>query len=236
MDRYPHKPAKYFRTFVLVAGFALGYAATTVYFSGRAPHTAAQKLPDTAMLAIESPHCVDTTSQQDTNTTYPRALMEYSIPDLYLTNLDNQLIPAKQALDRDGPVMLNFIFTTCSTICPILSATFSQVRTLLGDEAAPIRFISISIDPEHDTPSTLRAYAKKYHADSNWQFFTGELENIVTLQRAFDAYRGNKMSHRPVTFIRTDSHKPWLRIEGFPKAQDLVREYRTLDIPISAGG
>lgn len=159
---------------------------------------------------------------------YQRRLSDYSLPDVGLTTADGAEVRAVDLLETPQPVMLNFIFTSCNTICPVLSATFAQVRKLLGAEAERVRFVSISIDPEQDTPATLAAYARRYGADGHWQFLTGTRDDIIRLQRAFDAYRGNKMSHVPLTFVRLDADGPWLRLEGFPRAADLVREYRAL--------
>jgi protein SCO1/2 len=88
--------------------------------------------------------------------------------------------------------------------------------------------VSISIDPEYDTPARLQNYAKRYKAGPEWQFLTGDLDTIMAVQQAFDAYRGDKMSHEPLTFLRASPRGPWVRIEGFASASELVREYREL--------
>jgi protein SCO1/2 len=123
---------------------------------------------------------------------------------------------------------LNFIFTTCTTICPVLSASFSQLQEALGTEADEVRMVSISIDPEYDSPDRLREYAKRFHAGESWLFYTGNLSDIVTVQKAFDVYRGDKMNHPPVSFMRGRPDSPWIRFEGFASIEDLMHEYRTL--------
>lgn len=200
------------------------YLAVVTYAPGNPPEAMAA-VPE---LSAANDHCLTEISTAAETTAYQRTTVPYDIPDIPLTAMDGHATTAAQALGHTGPVMLNFIFTTCRTICPVLSATFAQVETLLGQEAKRIRFVSITIDPEEDTPNILRRYARKYHADGNWTFFTGRREDIVDLQRAFDIYRGNKMSHRPVTFLRAQNSGPWLRLEGFPTAKDLAQEYRTL--------
>jgi protein SCO1 len=159
---------------------------------------------------------------------YERTAVDYKIPAVKLvgTNGQPQFLPA--ALDQNKPVMLNFVFTTCGGICPMMSATFSQVQKQLGADSDKLQMVSISIDPEHDTPAVLTDYAKKFSAGPQWQFMTGSAENSITVQRAFDMYRGDKMNHTPVTFLRAGEGKPWLRIEGGASAADLVREIRQL--------
>lgn len=160
--------------------------------------------------------------------TYSRSLHHYQLPDLALVDMQGQKTSLLSEVNRDQPVMLNFIFTTCTTICPVLSATFSQAEQQLGDESDQVRMISITIDPEYDTPAHLRDYAERYHAGPQWQFLTGKLEDIVAVQKAFDAYRGTKMSHEPLTFLRVSADAPWVRLNGLASAADVVREYRQL--------
>ena len=62
----------------------------------------------------------------------------------------------------------------------MLTATFSQVQRKLGDEAKNIRMISITIEPEQDTPERLKEYAGRFKAGSGWQFLTGSIEDIIT--------------------------------------------------------
>ncbi|MEA2094209.1 MAG: SCO family protein, partial [Pseudomonadota bacterium] len=160
--------------------------------------------------------------------TYSRSLHDYQLPDLALVDMQGENIRLLEEVNRGQPVMLNFIFTTCTTICPVLSATFSQVEQQLGEERERVHMISITIDPEYDTPARLQAYAARYDAGPQWQFLTGKLEDIVAIQKTFDAYRGSKMNHEPLTFLRASAQAPWVRLDGLASAADVVREYRQL--------
>jgi protein SCO1/2 len=102
------------------------------------------------------------------------------------------------------------------------------VQHELGEGRRELRLVSISIDPEHDTPARLATYAERQRAREPWSFLTGEPTAIRTVQEAFRAYRGNKMNHVPLTFLRASPDDPWLRIQGFATAADLVREYHGL--------
>lgn len=157
---------------------------------------------------------------------YKSSVHSYVIPELILIDMDNNKVSLHDALGDEGPVILNFIFTTCTTICPVLSATFSQVQRELGDETKNARMISITIDPEQDTPERLKEYASRYKAGADWQFLTGSIENIIATQKAFDAYRGDKMNHIPLTFLRSTDDGRWVRLEGFASAAEVVAEYR----------
>lgn len=87
------------------------------------------------------------------------------------------------------------------------------------------KIISISIDPEVDTPDKLLTYAKKFKAGKDWVFLTGNLDDIIVIQRSLGVYRGSKLNHEPVTLIKAPDKK-WLVLSGFTSAGDLVKEYR----------
>lgn len=160
------------------------------------------------------------------NKGFGRSLHHYAIPELALVDMNGKPTSLPQVLENGQAVILNFIFTTCTTICPVLSANFSQVQQQLGTERDHVTMVSITIDPEHDTPERLHAYAERYHAGPQWQFLTGRLDNIIAIQKAFDAYRGSKASHEPLTFLRATADAPWVRLEGLASAADVIGEYR----------
>ena len=157
-----------------------------------------------------------------------RSTVAYQTPAVTLVREDGKSVSLSHELDDGRPVLLNFIFTTCSSICPLVSQTFAEFQRKLGSEANAVHLMSISIDPEEDTPSRLAEYARKFHAGPEWQHYTGTLAASLAAQRAFDVYRGEKMNHTPVTLMRAAPGKPWLRIEGFVTPDELVHDYRNL--------
>jgi protein SCO1/2 len=159
---------------------------------------------------------------------YGRAVVHYQPPDVTLVAMDGADTSLASVLKQDGPVMLQFIFTTCPTICPVMASTFAAAQDKLGDDLGRVRMISITIDPEHDTPERLRDYARRFRARPQWRFLTGHAADIDAVQRAFEAYRGSKMQHEPLTFLRAAPGDPWLRLDGLMSATDLVAEYRLL--------
>lgn len=158
---------------------------------------------------------------------YVRSMATYTVPDVKLLDPNRAQVSLRRQLD-DKPVIMNFIFTSCGAICPVMSTTFSEVQKALGPERNAVRMVSISIDPEHDTPEALKIYAKRYGAGPQWQMLTGSLANSIAVQRAFNVYRGDKMGHTPATFLRAKAGQPWVRLDGFASADDILREYRKL--------
>ena len=159
---------------------------------------------------------------------YARAVAAYTPPDVALVDQHGAAVSLHEVLGHDGPLMLQFIFTTCPAVCPVLTSTFSAAQERLGPGLDHVRMVSISIDPEHDTPARLHAYARQFKAGPQWRFLTGTLEDVAAVQKAFDAYLGNKMRHQPLTFLHASPEAPWVRLDGFMSAQSLVAEYHRL--------
>lgn len=150
-------------------------------------------------------------------------LVDYTLPNVALVRADGKNVQLPDELNDGRPVVMNFIYTTCTTICPVSSRIFSELQEKLGGQREHVHMVSISIDPEEDTPQVLAKYADKFGAGHQWQFYTGTIEASVAVQRAFDVYTGDKMDHNPATFIRSAPGKLWLRIDGFAKADELLQ-------------
>jgi protein SCO1 len=157
-----------------------------------------------------------------------RSTVSYQAPAVTLVREDGSHVSLPRELDDGRPVLLNFIFTTCSSICPLTSRTLEEFQRKLASNAARVHLMSISIDPEQDTPARLSEYARKFHAGPDWQYYSGTLAASIATQRAFDVYRGEKMSHSPVTLLRSAPGKPWLRIEGFVTPDELLDDFHKL--------
>ena len=153
-----------------------------------------------------------------------RSLVNYPVPAIRLVRDDGKPVALVDELNDGRPVVLNFIYTTCTGICPLASQVFSQLQYKLGAERDQVHLLSISVDPEEDTPARLRAYARQYSAGPSWQHYTGTVAASTAVERAFDVYKGDKMGHTPVTLVRTAPGGPWVRFDGFATADMLLQE------------
>lgn len=153
-----------------------------------------------------------------------RSIAEYTVPHVTLVRDDGKSVSLPDELNDGRPVVMNFVFTTCTSICPLLSQTLARLQEELGADRDRVHIVSISIDPEEDTPAVLAAYAKRYRAGPEWRHYTGTMQAIIATARAFNAYRGDKMSHTPLTLVRVAPGKPWVRFDGFATANELLHE------------
>jgi protein SCO1/2 len=142
-----------------------------------------------------------------------------------LVDASDRAVDLAQMVESDAPVFVNFIFTSCTTICPVMSAGFSQFAARMHAEGRPLRLVSITIDPEHDTPARLRDYSVRHQAGANWSFLTGSRAAVEAAQQAFDTLRAAPESHTAATYLRRSRSAPWERIDGLSGVAALVRAY-----------
>ena len=155
---------------------------------------------------------------------FTRTEVAIDLPDVTLIDQYGREVDFRHELLGDKPVFVEFIFATCTTICPVLSAGFVSMQRKLGDDRRDVLLVSITIDPEHDGPEELRKYLDRYGGKSGWDFFTGTREDIDLVMRGFDAFVADKMSHRPLTFVHGPGRDQWIRIDGFAGSRDLMEE------------
>jgi protein SCO1 len=187
----------------------------------------ALSLPGAAASDVADPHAAHQHAAEEAaqgGSRASRSMANYTLPNLQLVRDDGRHVVLANELNDGRPVVLNFIYTTCSGICPLASHVFSELQHRLGTGADRVHLVSISIDPEEDTPSRLRAYAHQYSAGPGWQHYTGTVAASVAAQRAFNVYKGDKMGHTPVTFVRLAPGDPWVRFDGFATADTLLQE------------
>ena len=159
---------------------------------------------------------------------YQRTVENYQIPDVTLTNQDGEDVKLTDLVNQNQPVLIDFIYATCTTICPVLSAGYSHLQRKLGDHSETVKLLSFSIDPEHDRPQVLTEYLQRYQAKPGWDFLTGSRKDIETVMHAFDAYVSNKMSHYPLTLIKVPGKEQWVRLYGLVGTKALTREIEQL--------
>ena len=157
---------------------------------------------------------------------YKRSLEKYEVPDVTLINQDGNKVQLKSLLLSDKPVLVDFVYTTCTTICPILSANFTNFQRQPIAKDGTYRLVSISIDPENDTPKAMKTYLDRYHAKPGWDFLTGSPEDIERVLKALDAKTQSKMDHYPLILIKSPSEDRWLRIYGLIGTTELIKEYK----------
>jgi protein SCO1/2 len=149
-----------------------------------------------------------------------------SIPDVWVMDQHGQRRRFYSDLVRGRTVAIQFIFTSCTTVCPVLGHTFARVQERLGDRVGrDIRLISVSVDPENDTPDRLRAWGERFHVGPGWTLVTGRRTEIERLLRALGAYTGSREGHLTLVLIGSADGRRWVRVSGF-QADALAEQVR----------
>jgi len=126
-------------------------------------------------------------------------------------------------LVKGKTVAINFIFTTCTAMCPPLTATFRRVQQDLAERAPQVGLISVSVDPTVDTPERLRDFAAKFKAAPGWTFVTGEQAEIDRLLKALEFAVADKNDHSPMILIGNDAAGYWTRAYGLSSPTSLAQ-------------
>jgi protein SCO1/2 len=149
-------------------------------------------------------------------------------PNVTLTTQDGRSVRFYDDLIKGKIVAINLIYTSCEYNCPLETARLAQVQKLLGDRMGKdIFFYSITIDPQHDTPAVLKAYADQFGAGPGWYFLTGKQADIDLLSRKLGLYSppnpSNKDGHTPSLLVGNEPAGQWTHNVATSQPSSLAR-------------
>ena len=146
------------------------------------------------------------------------------IPDTPVVDQSGRPLKFYTDLVKGRTVAISFIFTTCTTICPPITATFRRVQQELGDRVGhDIHLISVSVDPVTDVPERLNNFAAKFKAGPGWTFVTGAKPDIDQLLKSLGAGVADKNDHTAFVLIGNEKSGYWTRAYGLSPPSTLVK-------------
>jgi protein SCO1 len=146
-----------------------------------------------------------------------------TIPDVKVITQDGKTVDFYSDLIKGKVVAVNFVFTSCTTVCPPLGAMFGKLQEQHASRIGKDEYlVSVSIDPEVDTPERLKAWSKKFGARPGWTLVTGKKDDITRILKAMNAYSADYVNHQPVTIVGNDATGTWKRSYGFTTAAKLA--------------
>lgn len=155
----------------------------------------------------------------------PRAAAEVTLSDAPLVDQDGAPAKFRSEVIGDRIVVVDFVFTTCTTVCPVLTSIFAQLQQRLGDRLdRGVRIVSVSLDPVRDTPARLKAYASKYGAGPGWTWLTGNQEDVERVLRGLGAYTPDFSAHSPMVLVGDGRSGAFTRFNGFPVQERIVEK------------
>jgi cytochrome oxidase Cu insertion factor (SCO1/SenC/PrrC family) len=187
---------------------------------GTCPKCRMRLVPQTKPKAEPSP--TPSPEPSSTATTDSNAFSSSRIPDAQVVDQHGKQLNFYSDLIKGKTVAINFVFTSCTTICPPLTATFRRVQQDAAARGLDVKLISVSVDPTTDTPERLRDFADKFKAAPGWTFVTGDKARIDALLQGLGAAVSNKNDHTPMILIGNDSSGYWTRTYGLTSPTKIV--------------
>jgi len=155
----------------------------------------------------------------------PSARATVEVPDTTLLTQDGDALKLSSEVMGDRIVVVDFIYTTCTTVCPVLSAILSQVQREVGDRLGKdVVLVSITVDPLRDSPARLKDYSARLQARDGWYWLTGSKTDIDDVLRAMGAYTPSFKDHPSMILVGDSSNDTWSRYVGFPGANQILKK------------
>jgi protein SCO1/2 len=134
--------------------------------------------------------------------------------NLELINQDGETVRFFDDVLKDKVVVISFIFTNCEGACPVMTRKLTLVRDQLeGYIGNPIQFVTLSLDPERDTPAAMKEFAKLHKADHDgWVFLTGSAGNLDAIIKRLGQYTDDIEAHSTLMIAGNVNAAHWMKI------------------------
>ena len=143
--------------------------------------------------------------------------------DVVLLDQDGREVRLYSDLLAGKVVVIDSLFTECTSACPMISSTMRKIQEHLGPKmGSEVHLLSFSVDPEHDTPARLKAYAARFGAGPGWSFLTGKKENLEIALKKLGLYVTNREGHLTLITIGNDRTGLWKKALGLSDAKDVI--------------
>ena len=144
--------------------------------------------------------------------------------NIELVNQNGEKMQFYHDLLQGHTVIINTFFATCQASCLPITRNLEKVQEALGDRLGKdARIISISVDPDVDTPPELKAFSKKFHARPGWYFLTGSKENVAFILKKLGQYVEDKNEHYNIVIIGNERTGLWKKAFGLAKSEELIK-------------
>src|SRR5262252_7405824 len=151
-------------------------------------------------------------------------------PNLPVVTQDGKTLRFYDDVIKDKIVLISFAYTNCPDICPLTTARIAQVEDKLGDMVGrDIFFVSMTVDPERDTPERLKEFANAFDAGPGWLFLTGKPEDIRLINSKLGDKSRTLSEHRNEIVLGNDATGEWGRNTVFGDLDRLIMDIRAMD-------
>jgi protein SCO1/2 len=161
--------------------------------------------------------------------------------DTQLVDSDGQALRFKSDAVDDRIVIVDFIYTNCTTICPVTSAIFGDVQERLierlGEQfGRDVKLVTLTVDPAIDTPERLKDYAGNFGSPTGWLWLTGDKPKVDAVLAGFGAYAADFTRHAGAILVGDARSGDWTRFYGVPNPPDIVARVEQLIVARKQAG
>lgn len=150
------------------------------------------------------------------------SLQSLEVPNLTLQDQDGKSVHFYDDLIKGRLVAINFIFTSCPTVCPPMGANFAALQKELSRSDRQVSLVSVSIDPQTDTPARLKAWRDKFGGGPGWELVTGKKQDVEKLLKMLHVFSADINLHAPFVVIGNDRTGKWQYVNGLTEPTRLM--------------
>jgi len=147
-------------------------------------------------------------------------------PNVPLRTHENKPVRFYDDLIKGKVVLINFMFTSCTSICPRTTANLVKVEEAFAERfGRDVFIVSVTVDPATDTPEVLKKYAASYHTKPGWLFVTGTQEGIDLIRRKLGVFRddGDKTQHTGILVYGNEPGNIWAATPALLAPRSIVK-------------
>ena len=151
------------------------------------------------------------------------------LADVPLVDQSGKTVRLEKDLVTDKIVVMSFIYTSCTTVCPVVSSIMGKVQQQLGARVgSEVQLVSISIDPQRDDAERLNDYARSFQKGPGWSWLTGSTQSVNETLKGLGSFSGDFKRHQPLILVGDGNSRHWTRFYGFTDPAVLSREVEKL--------
>jgi protein SCO1/2 len=149
--------------------------------------------------------------------------------DVALVDQNGKTVRLEKDLVADKIVVMSFIYTSCTTVCPVVSSIMGKVQKQLGARVGTeVQLVSISIDPQRDDAKRLNDYARTFQNGPGWSWLTGSTQSVNETLKGLGSFSGDFKNHAPLILVGDGNSRHWTRYYGFTDPAVLTRQVEKL--------
>ena len=154
---------------------------------------------------------------------------EVKFADVELLDQNGKPVRLEKDLVTNKIVVMSFIYTHCTTVCPVVSSIMGKVQKQLGARVGnEVQLVSISIDPQRDDPQRQNDYARGFREGPGWSWLTGSTQSVSETLKGLGTFSGDFKKHAPLIMVGDGNSRHWTRYYGFTDPTVLTREVEQL--------